>query len=547
MLKVLPLGGLGEVGLNNMLFEHGGERMLVDCGVLFPRAEMPGIDVIVPDFGLIAHEAHSLKGVVLTHAHEDHIGALPWLLRAARVPIYGTRFTLAVVASKLAELGIDAELHEVVPGNPFKVGREFQVEMIHVTHSTPHAVGLYVRTSSATLVHTGDFKLDATPMLGAPTDEARFQELGKSGIDVLLSDSTNAEVPGETASEASVAAVLEDIIKHAPGRVFVAMFGSQMERVSHLAQAALRTNRRLVILGRSLDRNVRLAERCGLFSIPPTLRAEPEEAATFPRDRVVVVCTGAQGEVVAALSHLVAPDSTRPLRVEKGDTVVLSSRAIPGNEPIVSDLIGKILSKGARALYPRIAPGVHTSGHAAQEEQKRLIDWVKPKVFMPVHGERRQLQAHLDLAQSVGVPTEGLTLALDGDLVGIAHGRATREGHIPVGRQYALRDSDGHVPLHSITQRQEIAAGGVLTVAVALNADGLLAQSAAVAGLGLSNQEEAFLSLVADAIRVDLEGLPRPARGDDARVKDAIVQCVRRKFRQLSGKRPSLIVSLLRV
>lgn len=547
MLKVMPLGGLGEVGMNTLVLEHHGERLLVDCGLMFPRGDLPGVEIVLPDLGAVTSEPESLKGIVLTHAHEDHLGALPWLLAELNVPVWGTPFTLALARHRLEEAGVKADLRELAPREVFQVGEQFRVEPVRVTHSVPDAVGLVVRTSTGTLVHSGDFKLDGLPIDGQLTDLERLGEVGEEGVLALLSDSTNAEVPGVTGSERVVQEAFARLVSTAKGRVVIALFGSHLHRARHAIELARRLGRRVLLLGRSLQRNVQLAQSVGLLEKYADVLVDFDAVGQLAPEKLVVLCTGAQAEPRSALMTMLSPEPGA-LRIDAQDLVILSSRTIPGNEPLVTALINRLLGRGARVVYPAIEPGVHVSGHASQDEQRRLLDVVKPKHFVPIHGELRHLHAHLALARQQGVAAERTFLMTDGDVVGFERAGATTLGRVPVGQRLMRRDGLAPIALQAIGERRALAESGVVVAVVVLQlGGGRVLAAPTMHAHGLSPEEQSALSLAAEGAALDLAELSEAVRGDDERVREALVRGVRRVFKQLLGVRPMVMPVVLRV
>jgi ribonuclease J len=544
-MRFAALGGLGEIGLNAMVFEHDGRRLLVDCGLMFPRGDVPGVEVIFPDFTFLLTEPEALCGVVLTHAHEDHLGALPALLRRVNVPVWGTRFTLGVARHRLDEAGLKAELRELSAKETVSIG-PFTVEALRVTHSIPDAVGLCISAGGVTCVHSGDFKLDLDPIDGQLTDLNRLGELGERGVDLLLSDSTNAEVPGVTRSERVVADTFARLFPKAPGRIIVSLFGSHLHRAQHTLALAASLNRKVLIWGRSLDRNVRIARELGYLTVPDGLLVDLETFLQLPKTAALLLCTGAQAEPRSTLVGMLSPPP-KDLRVEPGDTVVLSSRTIPANEPYVADLIDRILARGATPIWPGVEPLVHVSGHAARDEQKKLIETVKPRLFVPVHGELHHLHRHLDVAREAGLTAQALRLATDGDLLGLDASGLTTLGRVPFGRSHGRRESEAFVTLEAIEERRGLSSG-VVFAAVALAAgSGRVMAGPHLVGRGLPADEEAMLPLAAEAAKTSLLEISEILRGDDALVTEQLLSGIRRVFKQLSGRRPNVVVQVLRV
>jgi ribonuclease J len=547
MLKVAPLGGLGEVGLNTMVLEHGGERVLVDCGLMFPRGDQFGVDVVLPDFSLLTGDPDSFKAVVLTHAHEDHIGALPWLLRDFNVPVYGTPFTIALVRHRLEEVGVKADLREIEPKTRFKVGEQFDFEAVRVTHSVPDAVGLIARTPSATLIHSGDFKLDGMPIDGQLTDLTRFAEVGEEGVDVLMSDSTNSEVSGWTGSEQLVNDTFGRYFATATGRIVIAMFGSHLHRVRHTIELAQRHRRKVLLLGRSLQRNVELAQQVGILGKYPETLIPYEAAPSVPPSALVIVCTGAQAEPRSALMQLLNPEPG-PLRIDRDDLVLLSSRTIPGNEPNVTVLLNRLLARGARVIYSSIEPGIHVSGHASRDEQLKLLETVKPRNFVPIHGELRHLHQHLATARSTGMAESKLVLMVDGDVAGFDRQQSARLGRVPFGKRLMRREGLAAISEATLAERRWLAEVGVIVAVVVLRmGSGTVLFGPTLHQHGLQGEEAAALTLAAEGARFNLSTLSEAMRGDDERVREEVVRGVRRVFKQLFGSRPLVMPIVARV
>ncbi|WP_434387941.1 ribonuclease J [Melittangium boletus] len=547
MLHVIPLGGLGEIGLNAMVIACRGEMLLVDCGLMFPTAGNPGVDIVVPDFTHLRQNAALMKGVLLTHGHEDHIGALPFLLAEVPVPVYGTRFTLGMVRHRLNELGVEADLREIEPRHPLRLGEHFTVEATRVTHTVPDAVGYIIRTPEGPLIHTGDFKLDPDPIDGLRTDLERWGELGEEGVLCLLSDSTNSERAHETGGERLVEQTFERLFKDVKGRIVVGMFASHLHRVRHVLELARKLERSVVLMGRSMARNIEMARELGyLPGVSDSYFVAPEHAALLPPERTLILATGSQAEPRAGLSQLASGDGA--VRLGPGDLVVLSARAIPGNERAVSGLIDQFLWRGVKVVYPDVEPGVHVSGHASQPQQRRVLELVRPQNFVPIHGELHHLHRHLATAKETGLAPERLLLAQDGDLIQFEEGRGRFAGSVPSGRVYRDRFGQGVVTQDILQERTRLAETGLLVAAVVIQRANLEVLSGPqLTGQGLNLDEQVALPRVAQDARELFLEMSRELRGDDARVREELVKAVRRAFRLHSGKRPVVVPMVLKV
>lgn len=546
MLHVIPLGGLGEIGLNSLVIACRGEMLLIDAGLMFPSEGMPGVDIIIPDFTHLKQNAAQLKGVVLTHGHEDHLGALPYLLNEVSVPVYGTRFTLAMARHRLNELGLEADLREIEPREPFPVGSHFKVEASRVTHTVPDAVGFIVRTPEGTVIHTGDFKLDPDPIDGLRTDLERWGEAGEEGVLCLLSDSTNSELTEETGSERVVEQTFERLFRGATGRIVVALFSSNLHRVRHLLSLCERLGRKVALQGRSMIRNVEMARELGYLDVPDSLFIHLDTVAQLPAHRVLVLTTGAQGEPRAGLSQLASGEG--PVRLDPGDLVVLSSRPIPGNERSVGALIDQLQWRGARVAYAQLEPGVHVSGHASQPQQRRVLDLVRPRHFIPIHGEGRHLHRHLATAREAGLEPAQCLLVQDGDVVRFEQGQGRFSGSVPAGRVFKDRFGSGVVTPDTLQERLKLAETGVVAAVVVLQRDTQkLVAGPQLSGQGLNLDEQVMLPRVAQEARALFEELSPQLRGDDALVREELTRVVRRAFKLYTARRPLVVPMVVRV
>jgi ribonuclease J len=465
-LRVVPLGGVGEIGRNMTVFEHGGRLLIVDCGVLFPEDHQPGVDLILPDFDHIRDRLDDVDGVVLTHAHEDHIGAVPYLLREKPdIPLIGSRLTLAFIEAKLREHRITPYTLEVREGQVEQIG-PFACEFVAVNHSIPDALAVAITTAAGVVLHTGDFKMDQVPLDGRITDLRAFARLGTAGVDLFLVDSTNAEVPGFVPTEREIEPVLDRVFAEARRRVVVACFASHVHRVQQILDAAARHRRKVALVGRSMVRNMGVARDLGYLRIEPGLVIELDQIDDLLDDEVVLLCTGSQGEPMAALSRIANRDHR--IRVGEGDTVILASSMIPGNENAVFRVINGLTRQGARVVHQGNAL-VHVSGHAAAGELAYCYNIVGPRNVMPVHGEWRHLRANGAVAVSTGVPPERVVLAEDGVVVDLVDGVATIVGTVPCGYVYVDGSSVGDVTESSLKDRRILGSEGFISVLVVVD------------------------------------------------------------------------------
>jgi ribonuclease J len=473
ILRVIPLGGLGEVGKNMTVFEIGGETIVIDAGLAFPRDEHLGVDLILPDFSYVRDR--EIRAVLLTHAHEDHVGSLPYLLRETSVQeIWATRLTLGLVHSKLDEHGLlrAAELKEIDPdGAPLQLG-PFRLEFVRMAHSVPDCVGIYVETAGGRIFHTGDWKLDHTPVDGLRTDVGKLAELGNRGIDLLLADSTNAERPGYTESERVVGEAFRQIIPAKKGRVLISSFASNIHRMQEAIDVAGDVGRKVSVVGRSMRKNLNIARNLGYIEAPDNIILQPKELDHVPADEQLILCTGSQGEPLSALTRI-AYDDHPAIRIERGDTVIISARPVPGNELRVHDSINRLTRSGAEVLHEDNAP-VHVSGHARAEEMRTLLALVRPKAVMPIHGEYRMQAAHARLAQDAGIPADSIVIAENGDVVELSAKGVRIAGRVEAGVTFVDGLRVGDISDVALRDRRHLSEDGVLIVVTTL-ANGELA------------------------------------------------------------------------
>jgi len=467
-VRIIPLGGLGEIGLNMMLLEAGEDLLAIDCGLMFPDDELPGIDHVIPDFSYLLGRREALRGVVLTHGHEDHFGALPYLLREVEVPVYGTPLSLALARERLREHGLAdrATLIPVRPREVYELGA-FRVEPIRVTHSVADGIGLGIETPVGTLVHSGDFKFDQSPVDGELPDYQRLGELGERGVLLLFSDSTNVERPGHTPSERDVGRALAERFRRAPGRIILATFASHIHRIQQVLDLAAEHGRRVALLGMSMVANVRIATELGYLRVPEGVVLPLEELAELPPYRQVILSTGSQGEPHSAIA-LMATREHRSVQVEEGDLVILSARIIPGHERTISRVVNQFFRLGAEVLWEPAA-FVHVSGHACQEELKMMLNLVRPRFFVPVHGEYRHLLFHSRLAQGLGLPRERVFVIEDGTGLEFTKTSGRVLGRFPTGRVLVDGKGIGDVGAVVLRDRELLAQDGMVVVAVTVD------------------------------------------------------------------------------
>ncbi len=463
-LRIVPLGGLGEVGKNMMVLEYGRNIIIIDAGIMFPENDMLGIDFIIPDFNYLADKKDMVRGIILTHGHEDHVGGLPYVLQEIRAPIYTTKLTRGLVEVKLKERHLldEAELNTIQAGDNIALG-PFRIEFFHVCHSIPDGVGLAIETPVGLVVHSGDFKFDYTPVDGKPPDLAKLAELGGRGVLVLLSDSTNAEQPGATPSERAIDDAFDKVFQRAEGRIIVGTFASLISRIQQVVNTAVIHERKVAIAGYSMVENVRMAQELGYLSIPPGVLIKLGDIDKLPQHKVVIIATGTQGEPSSALARM-SVGRHRQIKVVRGDTIIISAHAIPGNEEMINRTINRLFQQGANVMYEQIAP-VHVSGHASQDEQRLLIHLIKPRYFVPIHGELRHLTQHARIAQEMGVPAANTMVVENGYILEFDRESGRIGERVPGG--YVFVDGSGVGDIGPVVMRdREILASAGFVVAV---------------------------------------------------------------------------------
>ncbi len=548
-LKIIPLGGLGEIGLNMMVLEYGDDIVIIDCGLMFPEPHMLGIDLVIPDISCLRERSDKVRGILLTHGHEDHIGALPFVLEDLSPPIYGTALTLGFVREKLKEYNLDSktELNVVKPRDIVSLGA-FSVEFIRVSHSIVDGCALAIRTPEGVVIHTGDFKLDQTPVDGQVTDLATFSRYGDEGVLALMSDSTNIEKEGYTLSEKLVGDAFEDIFPKCHGRIIVAAFSSNIHRVQQVVDAAARSGRKVLLNGRSMLANVQIARELGYLKIEDELLMDLRELSRMPREEVCMITTGSQGEPMSALTRI-AMDDHKQIKLEEGDTVILSSKFIPGNEKTISDLINHLYRRGAEVYYEKVSE-VHVSGHASQEELKLMLNLVKPRYFIPVHGEYRHLVKHIQLARNVGIDGECCILAVNGDVVAFADGRCEIAGSEESGRVFVDGKGIGDVGEVVLKDRKHLSRDGMVVVIIAINqATGeiIYGPDIVTRGFVFEDESQEFLDETKKLVLDTLATHNIEVMGDWNEVKMEVRRILRRFFNKTIERRPVILPVIMEI
>ncbi len=543
-LRVVALGGLGEIGRNMTVFEYGGRLLVVDCGVLFPEPDQPGVDLILPDFRYLEERFGKIEAVVLTHAHEDHIGALPYLLRERQdITLIGSRLTLALVRSKLTEHRITPVVNEVAEGDRQQVG-PFELEFFSVNHSIPDALAVAIRTPAGLVLHTGDFKMDQLPLDHRLTDIGGFARLGAEGVDLLMADSTNAEVPGFTTSERAIAPVLDEVFSTAQKRIIVACFASHVHRVQQVLDAAAKHGRKVAFVGRSMVRNMGVARDLGYLQVPGGMLVDMREAEEMRPQDVVLISTGSQGEPMSALSRMAGRD--HPIRIAEGDTVVLASSLIPGNETAVYRVINGLTRLGAIVIH-KGGSLVHVSGHANAGELLFVLNVTKPGNFLPVHGEWRHLRAHANLAALSGVPENNIVIAEDGVVVDLVDGQARIVGAVPCGYVYVDGLSVGEVTDEQLKDRRILGEEGFVSVIIVL--DSTTGKTVAPPELHArgSGIDEAALAEVRPKIEEALARAAADGINDTYQIQQLVRRAVGRWVSDNYHRRPMIIPRVIEV
>ena len=548
-LKVIPLGGLLEIGKNITVFEYGEEIIVVDCGLAFPEDEMLGIDLVIPDVSYLVKNKEKVRGIFLTHGHEDHIGALPYVLKDINVPVYGTRLTLGLLEYKLEEHGMlaDVNLNTVEPGETVESG-SFKVEFIRSTHSIADSVAMAIHTPVGVVIHTGDFKIDYTPIEGKPMDLARLAELGRKGVLLLMSDSTNVERPGYTMSERTVGDTFEEIFMNARSRILVATFASNVHRVQQIINASVKFGRKVVICGRSMVNVVNVAMKLGYLRAPDGVILDIDQIDRYPREKLVIITTGSQGEPMSALSRIAASEHKK-VEIAPGDLVLISANPIPGNEKFVSRVINELFRKGANVIYEALAD-IHVSGHACQEELKLVQSLVKPRFFMPVHGEYRHLKQHGNLAEALGMPSENIFLMDIGKVLELSADSAKINGSVPAGKVLVDGLGVGDVGNIVLRDRKHLSQDGLIVAVITIdNETGALLAGPDIISRGFvyMRESEDLMDQVKEVIKSALVKSQEKRKNDWASKKGFIKDALRDYLYEKTKRKPMILPIIVEV
>lgn len=548
-LKIIPLGGLGEIGKNITVFEYGEDIFVVDCGLAFPEDDMLGIDLVIPDVSYLSKNKEKIKGIVLTHGHEDHIGALPYVLKEVNVPVYGTKLTLGLLEQKLEEHGMlsNTDLRVTKQGDVIVLGA-FKVELIRSSHSIADSVALAIHSPVGTVVHTGDFKIDYTPIEGEPLDLARLAELGKKGVLLLMCDSTNVEREGYTMSERTVGDTFDEIFMNTKGRILVATFASNVHRVQQIVNAAVKFDRKIAICGRSMVNVVNVAMKLGYMNVPEGVIVDIEHINRYPSSQVVIITTGSQGEPMSALSRM-ASGEHKKVEIVPGDLVIISATPIPGNEKFVSKVINELFKKGAEVIYEALAD-IHVSGHACKEELKIIHNLIKPKFFMPVHGEYRHLKQHANLANKMGMDSENIFIMDIGKVLELTDDSARISGSVSSGRVLVDGLGVGDVGNIVLRDRKHLSQDGLIVVVITIEGvSGALVAGPDIISRGFVyvRESEDLIEQIREVSRVALLKCDEKKKSDWSTKKGIIRDALRDYLYEKTRRRPMILPIIVEV
>jgi len=547
-LRIIPLGGLGEIGKNMMAIEFANDIIIIDAGLMFPEEDMLGVDLVIPNISYLLERREKLRGIIITHGHEDHIGALPYILPQLDVPVYGAKLTKGLISAKLKEhrYSKKATLRTIQPGVKFTLGN-FKIEPFSVCHSIPDGMGLIIYTPMGLVVHSGDFKIDYTPVDGKPTELAKLAQLGAQGVLLLLADSTYAELPGYTPSETVVGEALERIIAEAPGRVIITTFASLISRIQQVINAAAKHNRNVFVIGRSMKDTTRIASELGYLNSPPGVLRRFDEIGRFPHNKIVLLTTGSQGEPTSALVRIANRDNSQ-VKIIPGDTVVMSATPVPGNEALVNRTIDNLFRQGAHVVYERLAQ-VHVHGHGSQEELKLLLSLVKPKFFVPIHGEYRHLSLHARLAKALGMPETNVFVMENGNILELDREKGKIAGRLPTGNVYVDGLVMGDLASVILRDRKLLSRDGIVVVIIAIDKDaGKIVGRPDIVSRGFVDMKEgeSILEQGRDLVKTTLDhsgGRPLEWSFINTKVKDTLSKF----FYEQTRRRPMIITTVVEV
>jgi len=547
-IQIIPLGGLGEIGKNMMAIKYQDSIVVIDAGLMFPEDELLGIDMVIPDISYLVENKEKIKAILLTHGHEDHVGALPYVLREINPPVYGSRLTIGIVEGKLKEQNLgNVQLNIVRPRDKIKAG-SFEVEFFRVSHSIPDCMGLAIHTPIGIVLHTGDFKLDQTPVDGQVTDFGKMAELGEKGVLVMLSDSTNADRSGFTMSEKVVGTTFEELFGKCTGRIIVTTFASNIHRIQQVITTAEKFGRKVSVVGRSMVNNVRVAMSLGYINIPEGMLVEMEEISNYPPEKMVVVTTGSQGEPMSALTRMATADH-RWVGIESGDTVIISATPIPGNEKLVARTIDLLFKQGAEVVYEK-GSGVHVSGHASQEELKIVLNLIKPKYFIPVHGEYRHLMKHAHLAESLGMARSRVFVAENGQIIEIGKKKASITGKVTAGKVLIDGLGIGDVGNIVLRDRKQLSQDGIMIVVVTIdreNGEVVAGPDIVTRGFVYVRESEELIESAKQRVKEAMDICSQRNITEWAQIKNQIKDKLGKSLYEKTGRRPMILPIIMEV
>ena len=547
-VQIIPLGGLGEIGKNMTVFRYGDDMILIDAGLMFPEDDMLGIDLVIPDISYLIENQDKLKGIFLTHGHEDHIGALPYVMKQIDCPVYGTALTLGILEGRLKENGVSSEnCRTIKPGDKITAGA-FKLDFIRVNHSIPDAIAIAINTPIGTIIHTGDFKIDHTPVDGQVTEFNKFAEYGDRGVLALLADSTNAERPGFTPSEKMVGKTFDDEFRYAKNRIIVATFSSNVHRIQQVIDAALKYDRKVAVIGRSMVNVVNIAKELGYLKAPEGEIIDIDETHNYTPDKIVIITTGSQGEPMSALTRMAMNDHKK-VDIMPGDTVIISATPIPGNEKLVSRTIDHLYKLGADVIYEK-SNGVHVSGHASQEEIKLMHNLVRPKFFIPVHGEFRHLIKHANLAQSLGMPKENIVIAENGSVIELTKNSIGINGKVPAGKVLVDGLGVGDVGNIVLRDRRQLSQDGIMIVVVTIDKENCHVVSGpdiVSRGFVYVREAEGLMDEAKDKVQLALEKCEENGVSEWSAIKSTVRDSLGRFLYERTRRRPMILPIIMEI